>query len=99
MEIGQILMSLLAILVGAVTYFLKATHKSIDDHKTNYERFKVVTSEEIGRLKGKIELVEQENKLKYQQIQETTQLEIKNLADQIHQLTVQIQKIIDSKIK
>jgi len=44
-------------------------------------------TEELGRLKGKIELVQQENQLKYQAIQELTQLEIKNLAKNVSELS------------
>ena len=51
-------------------------------------------SEELGRLKGKIELVQQENQLKYQAIQELTQLEIKNLAKNVSELSDAVKKLI-----
>ena len=51
-------------------------------------------SEEIGKLKGKIELVQQENQLKYQAIQELTQLEIKNLAKNVSELSDAVKQLI-----
>jgi hypothetical protein len=44
-------------------------------------------TEELGKLKGKLDLVQQENQLKYQAIQELTQLEIKNLAKNVSELS------------
>jgi hypothetical protein len=51
-------------------------------------------AEELGKLKGKIELVEQEARLKYQAIQEQTQLEIKNLAKNVGDLTDTVKQLI-----
>jgi hypothetical protein len=51
-------------------------------------------NEELGRLKGKIELVQQENQLKYQAIQELTQLEIKNLAKNVSELSDAVKQLI-----
>jgi hypothetical protein len=54
-------------------------------------------SEELGKLKGKIELVEQEARLKYQAIQEQTQLEIKNLARSVGDLTDTVKQLITKR--
>jgi hypothetical protein len=51
-------------------------------------------TEEQGKLKGKIELVQQENQLKYQAIQELTQLEIKNLARNVSELSDAVKQFI-----
>jgi hypothetical protein len=51
-------------------------------------------TEEQGKLKGKIELVEQEARLKYQAIQEQTQLEIKNLAKNVGDLANTVRELI-----
>lgn len=55
------------------------------------------SSEELGKLKGKIELVQQENQLKYQAIQELTQLEIKNLAKHVSELSDAVKALIIKK--
>ena len=49
---------------------------------------------ELGKLKGKIELVEQEARLKYQAIQEQTQLEIKNLARTVGELSDAVKQLV-----
>jgi len=51
-------------------------------------------AEEIGKLKGKIELVQQSSELKYQAIQELTQLEIKNLARNVSELSDAVKQLI-----
>jgi hypothetical protein len=54
-------------------------------------------TEDMGKLKGKIELVEQESRLKYQAIQEQTQLEIKNLARSVGDLTDTVKQLITKR--
>lgn len=77
------------IVVGITTvfaiigYFLRMIHMDVR---------KVV--EDQGKLKGKIELVEQESRLKYQAIQEQTQLELKNLARSVGDLTETVRELI-----
>ncbi len=66
-----------------VGYFLKIVH---NDVRRN--------TEELGRQKGKIELVEQEARLKYQAIQEQTQLEIKNLAKNVSELSSAVKELM-----
>lgn len=69
------------------------TRKDIELLMTNQTK----ASEEIGKLKGKIELVQQENQLKYQAIQELTQLEIKNLAKHVSELSDAVKALIIKK--
>lgn len=80
--------------LAALGYFIRTAYndarKDIEllfenDHKR---------SEDIGKLKGKIELVEQEARLKYQAIQEQTQLEIKNLAKNVGELADTVRQLI-----
>jgi hypothetical protein len=54
-------------------------------------------AEELGKLKGKIELVQQSSELKYQAIQELTQLEIKNLAKNVSELSDAVKQLILNK--
>lgn len=80
------------IIVGVTTifaiigYFLRMIHMDVR---------KVV--EDQGKLKGKIELVEQESRLKYQAIQEQTQLELKNLAKNVGELADTVRQLITSR--
>jgi len=74
---------ILGSIVAIIGYFLKMVH---NDVRSN--------TEGMGKLKGKIELVEQESRLKYQAIQEQTQLEIKNLARSVHELSEAVKELI-----
>lgn len=69
--------------IAIIGYFLRMIHLDVR---------KVV--EDQGKLKGKIELVEQESRLKYQAIQEQTQLELKNLARSVGDLTETVRELI-----
>jgi hypothetical protein len=54
-------------------------------------------TEELGKLKGKIELVQQETQIKYQALQELTQLEIKNLAKNVGELSDAVKMFVLKK--
>jgi hypothetical protein len=66
-----------------IGYFLKIIHNDVRKN-----------TEELGRLKGKIELVEQESRLKFETIQMQTQLEIKNLARTVGELSDAVKQLI-----
>jgi hypothetical protein len=83
MEISQLIQWGLIAVTGVIGYFLRMIHSDV---RTN--------TESIGKLKGKIELVEQESRLKYQAIQEQTQLEIKNLARSVAELSDAVKQLI-----
>ncbi len=76
-------MFILATAIGIIGYFLRIVHADVRKN-----------TEEQGRLKGKIELVEQENRLKYQAIQEQTQLEIKMLAKNVSDLSIAVKELM-----
>jgi hypothetical protein len=86
MDLAQILQYGLVAAVGIIGYFLKMIHTDVRNNTEN-----------LGRLKGKIELVEQESRLKYQAIQEQTQLEIKNLAKSVGELSDAVKQLIMNK--
>ena len=69
--------------VAVIGYFLKIVHNDVRKN-----------TEDLGKLKGKIELVEQENRLKYQAIQEQTQLEIKMLAKNVSDLSNAVKELM-----
>lgn len=79
----EVMLFIVATAVGIIGYFLKIVHSDVRKN-----------TEEQGKLKGKIELVEQENRLKYQAIQEQTQLEIKMLAKNVSDLSVAVKELM-----
>lgn len=82
-EITTFIIGTATLIIG---YFLKIVHNDVRKN-----------TEEQGKLKGKIELVEQENRLKYQAIQEQTQLEIKSLARHVSELSDAVKQVILSR--
>jgi len=86
MEIGQLIQWGLIAVTGVLGYFLRMIHTDVRNN-----------TESLGKLKGKIELVEQESRLKYQAIQEQTQLEIKNLARTVGELSDAVKQLILQK--
>jgi hypothetical protein len=83
MEIAQLVQWGLVAITGVLGYFLRMIHTDVRNN-----------TESLGKLKGKIELVEQESRLKYQAIQEQTQLEIKNLAKSVAELSDAVKQLI-----
>jgi hypothetical protein len=83
MTSGEVMMFILATAIAIIGYFLKIVHTDVRKN-----------TEEQGKLKGKIELVEQEARLKYQAIQEQTQIEIKNLAKNVGDLADTVRELI-----
>ena len=79
-EISTFIIGTATVIIG---YFLKVIHTDVRKN-----------TEEQGKLKGKIELVEQENRLKYQAIQEQTQLEIKMLAKNVSDLANAVKELM-----
>lgn len=82
-EITSFILGTATLIIG---YFLRLVHNDVRKN-----------TEEQGKLKGKIELVEQENRLKYQAIQEQTQLEIKSLARHVSELSDAVKQVILNK--
>lgn len=93
----QALFWVVGLLLGAIGYFLKSIHNKHENHIKATDEYKHYTTEELGRLKGKIELVELESRAKYAQIQEVTQIELRNLATSVGKLTDNVDKLIQNK--
>lgn len=83
MDTTQLIQWGLIVVTGVIGYFLRMIHTDVRKN-----------TEDLGKLKGKIELVEQESRLKYQAIQEQTQLEIKSLARSVSELSDAVKQLI-----
>jgi predicted PurR-regulated permease PerM len=91
--------SIFGILISVISYFLRGVYTEFKELKSEHHEHKEKTSESLGRLKGQIELTNQKHDLRYQQIEEKTQLEIKNLAENVNRLSVTIERLITHKEK
>jgi hypothetical protein len=94
MGFNEIAFGVITALMSGIAYFLKGVHS---DLKAVIEEQKKII-ETQGRLKGKIELVDNETRFKYEAIEKMTQLEIKHLAEQISELTSSVKKLIEIQI-
>ena len=79
-EITTFIIGTAVVIIG---YFLKIVHTDVRKN-----------TEDMGKLKGKLELVEQENRLKYQAIQEQTQLELKMLSRNVSDLSKAVKELM-----
>ena len=81
-------------ILAVLGFFAKAAYgtvmKDLNDLKDDSHHH----VEEQGKLKGKIELLEQEHRLKYQLIQETTQQEIRTMASKIGELSDTVGELV-----
>lgn len=83
MSTADITMFVIGTATVIIGYFLRIVHNDVRKN-----------TEDQGKLKGKIELVEQESRLKYQAIQEQTQLELKSLARNVSELSDAVKQLI-----
>ena len=87
------------LVIALISFFLRTSYGNIT---TGLEELKSdfhLHREDHGKLKGKLELLEQEHRLKYQLIQETTQQEIKNMAHKIGELSDTVGELVRFQIK
>jgi hypothetical protein len=79
--------SLIVILFSIIGYFLKIIHTDIK-YAVN----------EVGKNKGRIELVEQQLTSDVKRIEQNTQLELRNLAENVSRLSDSVEKLVDMQL-
>jgi len=75
MTISSIAFSVIGILLAVIGHFLKILHSDVRR-----------ATEKIGKLEGQLDMVKQENNLRYERMEEVTQMKIDHLTDQITRL-------------
>lgn len=83
-----IILFIAGIVLGIFGYFLRMIHTDVRKNTAD-----------IGKAHGKIDLVEQEHRLKYQALVEQTQTELKNLAATVNKLASAVEKLILKQIE
>lgn len=83
-----------AAVLGIIGFFTRTAYSAIlkDIKELKSESHGHV--EEQGKLKGKIELLEQESRLKLQHIEENTQHEIRNMATKVGDLSDMVGELV-----
>lgn len=79
---------LITILVATLAYFLKIVHKDVKDAVV-----------EAGKNKGRIELVEQQLNSDVKRIEQYTQLELRNLAQNVNRLSTSVEQLVEIQLK
>lgn len=85
--IASVIGGLIVVLFSIIGYFLKVLHGDI--------KFAV---SESGKNKGRIELVEQQLTSDVKRIEQTTQLELRNLAENVSQLSKSVERLVEIQI-
>jgi hypothetical protein len=91
LTVGMLVISTIVAIIG---YFLKNTYNDVKTDVTNLQAESRKHVEEQGKLKGKLELIEQEHRLKHQLIEETTQHEIRTMAGKIGELSDTVGELV-----
>jgi hypothetical protein len=82
------------LLLAVVGYFLRGLHT---DLKKNTQAINSLTTEmvtEMGKMKGRMELIEKDATLKHEAHVEKTQLQIQQLTENVDKLTNIVEKLI-----
>lgn len=95
MGFNEVAFTVITILISGIGYFLKSLHSDLKN--VMKEQKDIIETQ--GKLKGKIELVDNEARFKYDAIEKMTQLEIKHLAEQISELTQSVKKLIEINLR
>lgn len=83
-----------ASVLGLIGFFTRTAYTSIVKDIKELKDDSNHHVEEQGKLKGKIELLEQESRLKLQHIEETTQHEIRTMAGKIGELSDTVGELV-----
>ena len=74
-------------LVGVVGYFLRDIHVNFKEYKNRSESDQLKQVEELGKLKGKIEMVQQQTANDLKRIEEVTQLKLDQIGKDVSDLS------------
>lgn len=94
LDFTAIILTVFGIMLSIISFFLTTVYKEFKE----LQLFKGKANEDIGKLKGQIELAQQEQRLKHEQIEKQTQLEIKSLAENVNRLTNTVEKLINANV-
>lgn len=80
--------SIIMVLFAIIGYFLRVIHADV--------KFAV---QETGKNKGRIELVEQQLNSDVKRIEQTTQLELRNLAQTVAKLSISVDQLVQFQLE
>lgn len=83
--------------LAIIGYFLRDAHATIKSNQLKNEESQGRSIEEIGKLKGKIEMAEKQQANDIVRIEQLTQLKLENISKEITDLTKIVQQLVDKK--
>lgn len=89
-----IILFVAASVLGLIGFFTRTAYTTIVKDIKELKAESHGHVEEQGKLKGKIELLEQESRLKLQHIEENTQHEIRNMASKVGDLSDMVGELV-----
>jgi len=98
MDVMDIMNYIMLGVIGIISYFLRDVHASIKEYKKECELQHLHFSEEVGKLKGKIEMVQQQANNDITRIEQITQLKLDQISKDVSELTKVIQQLLKSKL-
>lgn len=98
MDVMDIMNYIMIGVIGIISYFLRDVHASIKEYKKECELQHLHFSEEVGKLKGKIEMVQQQANNDITRIEQITQLKLDQISKDVAELTKVIQQLLKSKL-
>ena len=97
-DMTEVLQWILVSLIGIIGYFLRDVHVSFKYHRIKSEEKELRLSEDLGKLKGKIEMVQQQASNDISRIEQITQLKLDQISKDVAKLTEVITKLLDQRL-
>jgi hypothetical protein len=94
----QIFNWILLFLVGIVSYFVRDIHAQYKEHKSTTDKKELHFIEELGKVKGKIEMVQQQAINDITRIEQMTQLKLDQISKDVSKLTEIINQLVKQKL-
>jgi hypothetical protein len=91
--LNYVLFSLIAI----IAYFVRDILGQFKEHRKSSDQQHLHFSEEVGKLKGKIEMVQQQSTNDITRIEQLTQLKLEQISKDVSDLTKAVQQLITQR--
>jgi hypothetical protein len=84
-------------LIAVIGYFVRDILNQFKEHKKASDQQHLHFSEEVGRLKGKIEMAQQQAQSDITRIEQLTQLKLEQISKDVLELTRAVQQLLKQK--
>ena len=84
-------------LIAIIGYFVRDILNQFKEHKKASDQQHLHFSEEVGRLKGKIEMAQQQAQSDITRIEQLTQLKLEQISKDVLELTRAVQQLLKQK--